>query len=69
MLRPKLAYAAQRAGGRGIDSLRKVLETAHIAVTEMVDNEDAKAEKAFENFVDFFEAILAYHKANGGRDK
>lgn len=69
MLRPKLAYAAKRAGGRGIEDLKKVLDTAHIAVTEQMSiQEKKKGEKAFENFVDFFEAILAYHKAAGGRD-
>jgi CRISPR-associated protein Csm2 len=68
MLRPKLAYAAKRAGARGIDDLRKVLEEAHIAVTEKAKEDNAAGIKAFENFVDFFEAILAYHKAAGGRD-
>ena len=67
MLRPKLAYAAKRAGGRGIEELRKVLDAAHIAATEKM-NDPEQGKKAFENFVDFFEAILAYHKAAGGRD-
>lgn len=71
MLRPKLAYAAKRAGGRGIDALREVLETAHIAVTEVLESPEKTqedGEDAFANFVDFFEAILAYHKASGGKD-
>lgn len=67
MLRPKMAYAAQRAGGRGIEDLKKVLDNAHIAVSEVLD-EPEKGKEAFGNFVDFFEAILAYHKAAGGRD-
>ena len=64
MLRPKLAYAAKRAGSRGIDALKDVLDNAHKAV----DLEGKHLKKQFENFVDFFEAILAYHKAAGGRD-
>lgn len=64
MLRPKLAYAAKRAGSRGIEALKEVLDEAH----KSVDTTGGKAKEQFENFVDFFEAILAYHKANGGRD-
>lgn len=60
LLRPKIAYAAARAGYRGIEDLRFVLERAHKAVRNDAD--------AFENFCDFFEATLAYHKAFGGRD-
>lgn len=64
MLRPKLAYAAKRAGSRGIEALKDVLGEAH----KSVDTTNENAKEQFENFVDFFEAILAYHKANGGRD-
>lgn len=67
MLRPKLAYAAKRAGSRGIDELRKVLD--HSIKTVKLDQDNKEhTRKQFENFVDFFEAILAYHKAAGGRD-
>lgn len=64
MLRPKLAYAAKRAGNRGIESLREVLDTAHQAV----ELEGETSKKTFNNFVDFFESILAYHKAKGGSE-
>ena len=63
LLRPKIAYAEARvkakSGKSRIEDFRKVIECAHLAVSE---------EKHFQNFVDFFEAILAYHKAAGGRD-
>ena len=67
MLRPKMAYVAQRVGygEKGVAALKDVLEEAHIAV---FDGEEL-IEKRFDNFVDFFEAIIAYHKAAGGRDK
>ncbi|MCB0644287.1 MAG: type III-A CRISPR-associated protein Csm2 [Phaeodactylibacter sp.] len=64
MLRPKLAYAAKRAGSRGIESLKEVMDVA----LKAVETTGPKAKDQFENFVDFFEAILAYHKAYGGRD-
>ena len=59
MLKPKLAYAAKRHGG-GVDTLKDVLTQA----IDLVENEQEK----FNRFVDFFEAILAYHKFYGGKD-
>jgi len=61
LLKPKLSYQAQREQGEGIATLSRVLIPAINSVRR-----DAKA---FRNFVDFFEAILAYHKAAGGQDK
>ncbi len=58
MLKPKLAYAAARH--RSVEQLRDALTIA----IDKVGND----EKKFQNFVDFFEAILAYHKAAGGRE-
>ena len=59
MLKPKLAYAAKRHGG-GVNTLKDVLTQA----IDLVGNDS----KNFNRFVDFFEAILAYHKAYGGKD-
>ena len=55
MLKPKLAYAAARKPE--VEDLKDTLTQA----INQVDNSDK-----FKNFVDFFEAILAYHKAYGG---
>lgn len=57
MLKPKLAYAAAR--NHEVTDLKDALTQA----IDQVDNE-----KKFKNFVDFFEATLAYHKAAGGQD-
>ena len=57
MLKPKLAYAAKRHGG-GVDTLKDVL-------TQAIDLVGSDSKK-FDRFVDFFEAILAYHRAYGG---
>jgi len=60
LLKPKLAYAASRPGAkRGTSDLRKVLSTA----IDCVGDNDT----FFENFCNFFEAILAYHRAAGGK--
>ncbi|RLC17334.1 MAG: type III-A CRISPR-associated protein Csm2 [Deltaproteobacteria bacterium] len=60
LLKPKLAYAAYRPGAKdGTRDLRTVLSTA-------IDCVEEDKEK-FENFCNFFEAILAYHRAAGGK--
>lgn len=74
LLKPKLAYAKARKsqGGKGAEqsaeSLQKVL-SAGIDAVFFVGHKDAPNEKfdRFENFVNFFEAVLAYHRAHGGK--
>jgi CRISPR-associated protein Csm2 len=58
LLKPKMAYRARKERGRGVQELVDVL-------TPAIDQVDGKADN-FTRFVDFFEAILAYHKAHGG---
>jgi CRISPR-associated protein Csm2 len=64
LLKPKLAYAEARvkakSGQSNISDFRKVIELAHAEVKNDKDQ--------FRRFVDFLEAILAYHKASGGRE-
>ena len=59
LLKPRLAYAAVRANTEGARELKDVLSWA----IDEVDKDESK----FARFVDFFEAILAYHRAAGGR--
>jgi len=59
LLKPKLAYAAVRAKGNGAKILKDVLT--------MAIDEVGEDKARFGRFVDFFEAILAYHKAEGGK--
>ena len=56
MLKPKLAYAAAR--NMAVTDLKDALTQA----IDKVGNDPRK----FKNFVDFFEATLAYHRAAGG---
>ena len=56
MLKPKLAYAAAR--NAAVMDLKE-------ALTQAIDRVGDNPEK-FKNFVDFFEATLAYHRAFGG---
>ena len=61
MLKPKLAYAAKRheRQSKGIHILKDDL----IQAIDLVGNDSKK----FNRFVDFFEAILAYHKFYDGK--
>ncbi|NJN67939.1 MAG: type III-A CRISPR-associated protein Csm2 [Chloroflexaceae bacterium] len=61
LLQPRLAYQARRERGRGVEELRDILTPA----LQLVGTDHQR----FRNFVDFFEAILAYHKAAGGREQ
>ncbi|NUM44668.1 MAG: type III-A CRISPR-associated protein Csm2 [Anaerolineales bacterium] len=58
LLIPKLEYAAARAKKFGMDGFRDVL-------TEGIRNVENSSSN-FDRFAQFFEAILAYHKAYGG---
>ena len=71
LLKPKMAYRAKRERGQAVEMLVKVLTPAVDLVTQApakskaassADNQDDN----FQRFMDFFEAILAYHKAFGG---
>lgn len=74
LLKPKLAYAKARKSqsGKGAEksaeALQKVL-SAGIDAIFFVGHKDRPQEKfdRFENFVNFFEAVLAYHRAYGGK--
>lgn len=58
LLKPKMQYRAKKESGEAVKNLVSVLEPA-------VDMVEGKPEN-FRRFVEFFEAILAYHKAYGG---
>lgn len=64
LLKPKLAYRAARSK-EGVPTLNGVLTPAIDSVVE----DPATAKEKFQRFAEFFEAIIAYHKAHGGRDK
>ena len=64
LLKPKIAYA-QKKTKTGFpkdfkDKLDKALEL-------VINASDEKFNTNFNNFVDFVEALLAYHKAHGGK--
>lgn len=69
MLKPKLAYAVGRVRQKKA-MLQLRIESFSRVISEAIDTVltcDNKS-KAFENFINFFEAIVAYHKKYG-KDK
>lgn len=67
LLQPKLAYQANRDRERtqGVKALQAALDPCLLLIQGA-----AKSERRtyFLRFVDYFEAILAYHKAAGGKN-
>ncbi len=63
LLKPKMAYRAKRERGRGVKELVSVLEPA---IDLVISEKGQKKQENFQRFVEFFEAILAYHKSYGG---
>lgn len=64
LLKPKMAYRARKERGRAVQELVNVLDPALDVVISEKDL--TKQQEDFNRFVEFFEAILAYHKAYGG---
>ena len=60
LLKPKVAYALGRdANNDGLKLFKEIFDLSSTDVTN---------QKSYQNFCNFMEAILAYHKANGGKD-
>lgn len=59
LLKPKLAYARGRTEMKKKDTFKKLED----ALSAAIDAVDVKQPETFKRFCNFFEAILAYHKA------
>lgn len=65
LLRPKMAYQAKRTAN--LANLKTALDEAITTIGAETDKE--KRFMRFQRFVEFFEAILAYHAAADGRQQ
>jgi len=61
LLKPKMAYRAKKEETSYNKSVKNLVSVLEKAIDEVNQNDGN-----FERFVQFFEAILAYHKAYGG---
>lgn len=66
MLRPKLAYQYGRVNGRDDDPQKAAMGALTTILSDAIALIGANR-AYFKNFVDFFEAILAYHRRYGGK--
>ena len=65
LLKPRLTYATQRNSTDGSRDFKEVFLRAIDTVLEAEGK--CEQQKRFERFADFFEAVLAYHRAYGGK--
>ena len=65
MLKPFLAYAAGRQSK--VKGLQEFKEKVTWGIDAVIVADGDEGEKRFKNFCTFFEAILAYHRACGGK--
>ncbi len=65
LLKPRLAYSTERKGTKGSKEFREVIEKA--LDTVLMGKTDEEKRARFENFSNFFESILAYHRSFGGK--
>ncbi|MEI7988529.1 MAG: type III-A CRISPR-associated protein Csm2 [Chloroflexota bacterium] len=63
MLKPKLAYQTARTS-----SMELLQRTLSDAIDEVTKSQAEKRDQTFKRFMELFEAILAYHRAEGGRN-
>ncbi|HEY9075264.1 MAG TPA: type III-A CRISPR-associated protein Csm2 [Anaerolineaceae bacterium] len=63
MLKPKMAYQSRR--NAAVTGLAQILTEA---ITEVVNAPEEKRDEMFKRFTDLFEAILAYHRSEGGEN-
>ena len=62
LLKPKMAY--QKSRDKKVEYLTLVLTEA---IDRTVSLPEPENKQAFQNFMNFFEAILAYHRRDGGK--
>lgn len=67
MLKPKLAYQHGRSGGDSKKTAREAIGFLRDILGEAIDHV-GRDRSRFTHFVEFFEAILAYHRAYGGKN-
>jgi CRISPR-associated protein Csm2 len=68
LIRPKIAYTSGRVLAKNKKSRIREFSTLLDKAVLAVKGDEHNAPQRFMRFVDFFEAILAYHKSFGGKE-
>lgn len=66
LIKPRISYQAKKDGKEGVKSLRDILNISIDAVFDG-DPDSSTLDTRFHRFADFFEAVLAYHRASDKR--
>ena len=67
LLKPKMAYRAKKEFKESHGAVQSMVDVLEPALDVVINGKtDAQQDICFKQFVEFFEAILAYHKASGG---
>lgn len=67
MLKPLMAYAAARHGSQGLGGIDLLKERLTWGIDAVFSGTSGTEETRFNHFCRLFEAILAYHRAAGGK--
>lgn len=68
LLKPKLAYTMARVTNKQRDSKIKDFHTVMVQAYKAVRSDEKERGNDFKRFSQFFEGVLAYHKAYGGKE-
>jgi len=68
MLKPRMAIAKVRATKDSAGNRIKDFEQAIVQLYDKIERGTEKTDQQFQNFADFIEAVVAYHKAYGGKN-
>lgn len=71
LLKPKMSYRVGKEprNSKSRDSVEMLVKELEAALNVVIAEPDlTKQSEYFRHFVEYFEAILAYHKAHGGKD-
>ncbi len=76
MLKPKLAYAVGRANKKETPGIKALKDVVSAAVDKIIEVKNVKSQnnmeifrQDFQRLVNLIEAIIAYHKAAGGKNQ
>ncbi len=69
LIKPKLAYAVGRAGNKEKIDYKDFQALINESIDKTIKTNQEKKQEAYVNFFAFIEAIIAYHKYYGGKDK
>jgi CRISPR-associated protein Csm2 len=68
MLKPRMAIAKVRATKDNSNNRIKDFERSVVLFYDKIEKNTDQTEQQFQNFADFIEAVVAYHKAYGGKN-